>query len=387
MLKITAIKTKGVGMASEMRNAYISFAEMTGSIVQVETNLIRDGKPLVGRGFSSNGRYAQTGILKERMIPRLMAAPPKSILDSTGENFDPFTAWDIMMSNEKPGGHGERCVAVGVVDMALWDLVAKIEERPLCRVLADRFNGGNMDAEIYTYSAGGYYYPDNDLQRLRDEMKGYLNSGYETVKMKIGGVPLKDDLKRIEAVIDVVGSAERLAVDANGRFSLQKALEFGKAIEGYGLKWFEEPGDPLDYALQAELCQKFETPMATAENLFSHQDIRNLARYGGMRQDRDFLQMDPALAYGLVEYLRMLDVLKDHGWSRRRCIPHGGHNFALHLTAGLQLYGNESYPGVFEPFGGFGDGLEPVNGYFQLPEEPGIGIEQKANLMDLYRDF
>lgn len=374
-------------MKSPMRNAFISFSEMTGSIVQIETDIIRNGRPLVGRGFSSNGRYAQTGILLERMIPRILGAPAESLLDDAGTNFDPFKAWDIMMTNEKPGGHGERSVAVGVIDMALWDLVAKIEDLPLYRLIADRFNHGNFDSRVFTYAAGGYYYPDSGIPKLVEEMQKYLDSGYDTVKMKVGGASLSEDLKRIEAVLNVVGEGSRVAVDANGRFSLQQAVEFEKAIRPYNLKWYEEAGDPLDYQLQAELSRASRIPMATGENLFSHQDVRNLVRHAGLNPKADFLQMDPALAYGLVEYLRMLKVLNDNGWSPRRCIPHGGHNFALHLAAGLQLYGNESYPGVFQPFGGFGDELSPDNGFFSLPQQPGIGIETKANLLELYRDF
>ncbi len=385
MIEITSLRTRAVRMEEHMRNAYISFAEMTGSIVEVETNVMRDGQPLVGRGFSSNGRYAQTEILEQRVFPRLKRAQPEALLDAAGENLDPFKAWDIMMENEKPGGHGERSVAVGVVDMALWDLVAKIEGRPLCRVLADRFNHGRMDTKVYTYAAGGYYYPERGIDALRDEMKSYLDSGYDAVKMKVGGASLREDLRRIEAVVEVVGDPGRVAVDANGRFNLEQALDFGRAIEPMGLKWYEEAGDPLDYGLQAELSEALNLPMATGENLFSHQDVRNLVRFGGMDRKRDFLQMDPVLAYGLVEYLRMLRVIEEAGWTRRRCIPHGGHSFALHLAAGLQLFGNESYPGVFQPFGGFGDEMTPEAGMFALPDVPGIGIELKSNLMELFQ--
>jgi D(-)-tartrate dehydratase len=89
--------------------------------------------------------------------------------------------------NEKPGGHGERSVAVGVIDMAVWDAVAKIEGKPLYRLLAERYNGGACDERVFVYAAGGHYYPGKDLQALRDEMRRYLDSGYSVVKMKIGG--------------------------------------------------------------------------------------------------------------------------------------------------------------------------------------------------------
>ena len=149
-------------------------------------------------------------------------------------------------------------------------------------------------------------------------MRGYLDRGYTTVKMKIGSASLVEDLKRIEAVLTIVGDGRSLAVDANGCFGLDTALAYAAALEPYGLFWYEEAGDPLDFALQAELSARYAGAIATGENLFSHQDARNLLRYGGMDPNRDWLQFDCALSYGLVEYLRTLDVLKQNGWSNRQ---------------------------------------------------------------------
>ena len=291
------------------------------------------------------------------------------------------------MSNEKPGGHGERSVAVGTIDMAIWDAVAKIEGKPLYRLLADRYRGGVADEKVWVYAAGGYYYPGKDLGKLKDEMRGYRDRGYRVVKMKIGAAPLAEDLRRIEAVLEVVGEGANLAVDANGRFDLATAIAYAKALRPYNLFWYEEAGDPLDYALQAALAEHYPGPMATGENLFSHQDARNLLRHGGMRPDRDYLQFDCALSYGLVEYLRTLDVMAELGWSPRRVVPHGGHQMSLNIAAGLHLGGNESYPDVFQPFGGFADGIAVEDGYVRLPEIPGVGFEAKARLYALMREL
>jgi L-alanine-DL-glutamate epimerase-like enolase superfamily enzyme len=198
--------------------------------------------------------------------------------------------------------------------------------------------------------------------------------------MKIGGASLGEDCARIEAVLKLLGPGCHLAVDANGRFDLDTAIEYARALARYPLFWYEEAGDPLDYALQAELGKVYAGPLATGENLFSMQDARNLIRYGGMRKDRDWLQFDCALSYGLVEYLRTLDMLNAHGWSPRRCIPHGGHQMSLAIAAGLGLGGNESYPDLFQPYGGFPDGVRVVDGYVDLPPLPGIGFEGKADL-------
>jgi L-alanine-DL-glutamate epimerase-like enolase superfamily enzyme len=384
-MKIVDIREIAVSIKSDIRNAYIDFSQMTVSALAVITDVVRDGKPVVGYGFNSNGRYAPSGLLRDRFMPRLLAAKPDSLLDDTGENLDPFKIWNIVMRNEKPGGHGERSVAVGVLDMAVWDAVAKIAGVPLYRLLADRFRGGVADSKVFVYAAGGYYYPEKGLAGLQQEMQSYLDLGYSTVKIKIGGAPLEEDLRRIETILKIVKSGNHLAVDANGRFDLETAIAYAHALEPYKLRWYEEAGDPLDYQLQAELAGHYQGPMATGENLFSVQDARNLIRYAGMRSDRDVLQFDCALSYGLVEYLRILDMLKENGWSANRCIPHGGHQLSLNIAAGLGLGGNESYPGIFQPFGGFADNTPVENSYIALPDIPGIGFESKKELFSLLK--
>ena len=379
-MKIVDIRETVVPIQSQIRNAFIDFSQMTVSVLALITDVIRDGKPVVGFGFNSNGRYAPSGLLRDRFIPRLKAADSQALLNDAGDNLDPARVWDVLMRNEKPGGHGERSVAVGVLDMAVWDAIAKIAGVPLYRLLADRYRVGVAEARVFVYAAGGYYYPGKDLATLQNEMAGYLDLGYSVVKMKIGGASLSDDLRRIEVVLKILKTPDQLAVDANGRFDLDTAVAYAKALAPYGLRWYEEAGDPLDYELQTKLAPHYPGAMATGENLFSLQDARNLIRYAGLRSDRDVLQFDCALSYGLVEYLRILDMLKEHGWSPARCIPHGGHQMSLNIAAGLGLGGNESYPGIFQPFGGFADGIPVQDSYVRLPEIPGIGFEAKSEL-------
>ena len=377
-MRVVDIRETVVPIRSSIRNAYIDFSKMTASLVAV-TLEAEGGRRATGFGFNSNGRYAPQGLLRERFIPRLREADPEALLGEDGA-LDPVRAWDAIMTGEKPGGHGERSVAVGVLDMALWDAVAKARDLPLWRLLADRFGDGEPDRRVFVYAAGGYYQPEKGVEGLREEFRRYLGQGYTHCKMKIGGASLADDLRRIDAALEVVGDPARLAVDANGRFDLAEALAYAEALKPYGLFWYEEAGDPLDFRLQAVLGEAYPGAMATGENLFSHQDARNLLRYGGMRPDRDWLQFDCALSYGLVEYLRTLDVMRAHGWSPRRAIPHGGHQMSLNIAAGLKLGGNESYPEVFRPFNGFADETPVEDGFVGLPERPGIGFEGKAEL-------
>jgi L-alanine-DL-glutamate epimerase-like enolase superfamily enzyme len=386
-MRIVDIREKTYPISSPIRNAYIDFSRMTLSLVAVITDVIRDGRPVVGYGFNSNGRYGQGTLMRERFIPRVLEADAASLVEEGGANLDPVKVWTRMYTNEKPGGHGERSVAIGTIDMAVWDAVAKIAGKPLYRLLAERYGDGEPDQRVFVYAAGGYYYPGKDDSQLVGEMRSYLDRGYTVVKMKIGGAPLAEDLRRIESVLAILGPGQRLAVDANGRFDLDTAIAYAKALSKYDLFWYEEPGDPLDFELQAVLRNYYDKPMATGENLFSMQDARNLIRYGGMRPDRDWLQFDCALSYGLVEYLRTLAMLRQHGWSPSRCIPHGGHQMSLNIAAGLGLGGNESYPDLFQPFGGFPDGVRVENGYVTMPELPGIGFEGKSDLYRLMREL
>ncbi len=379
-MKITHIRQASASIASEIRNAYVNFSTMTISVIAVETDVVREGRPVIGYGFTSNGRYAQGGILAERFIPRVMAADPKSLIDEKTDNLDPVAIWRAFMSNEKPGGHGDRAHAAGGLDMAVWDAVAKIAGKPLWTLLSERYNGAKSDAKILVYPGGGYYYPGKEIEGLQAEMRTYQEQGYKVVKMKVGGADLATDVKRIEAVLGIVGRGENLAVDANGRFDLKTAVAFGRAVEPYKLFWYEEPGDPLDYHLNAELAKTYPHALATGENLFSAIDGQNLIRYGGMRADRDWIQLDPALAYGLTEYLRFLGVCDEMKWPRRKLIPHGGHQLALNMAAGLGMGGSESYPGVFQPYGGFADDIPVVDGYTTLHQTPGIGMELKRTM-------
>src|SRR6201999_2798859 len=153
-----------------------------------------------------------------------------------GTNLDPHRIWAAMMANEKPGGHGERSVAVGTIDMAVWDATAKIAGKPLFRLLAER-HGRKADPRVFVYAAGGYYYPGKDLSALRDEMRGYLDRGYNVVKMKIGGAPIEEDRERIESVLKEIGKQAQLAVDANGRFNLETAIVYARMLRDYPLFW------------------------------------------------------------------------------------------------------------------------------------------------------
>ena len=277
--------------------------------------------------------------------------------------------------------------AMAALDMAIWDAVAKIADKPLHAVLAERFNGGNISRQVFCYVGGGWYWPGQTIGDLQEEMRRHLAAGYTMVKMKVGGLPLDEDLRRLEAVLEVVGSGEHLAVDANCKFDRDDALRYAKALAPFKLRWFEEPCDPLNFALFAELADIYKQPLATGENLFSTQDVENLVRFGGFRAGRDVIQVDPPQAYGIGQYARTIEMLAGHGWRRTSFFPHGGNQMSLAIAAGFGLGGAESYPGVFGDFGGFADDATIEGGAISLSDRPGIGFEGHARLHRVMREL
>ncbi|MGI4858859.1 MAG: enolase C-terminal domain-like protein [Janthinobacterium lividum] len=379
-MRITAIKEISVPLEGNIANALVSFAEHDVSLVALESDVIRHGRPVTGYAFDSIGRYAQGGILRERMIPRLRAAPPESLLNQDGSGFDPAKILRTIMRNEKPGGHGDRAAAAGAIELAVWDLNAKLADEPAHITIARRYGRKNRTDGVDVYAAGGYYYPDDSTQRLVEEFSGYRALGFDAFKMKIGGASLTQDLARIEAALSVASDGQRLAVDANGRFDLATALSYARAIAPYDLRWYEEIGDPLDFDLNRQVAAAYGGRIATGENLFSVPDVRNLLLFGGMRTGQDIFQMDAGLSYGLSEYADMIDLLERHGFDRGQAYPHGGHLINLHIAVGLELGGCEAYPGVFQPFGGYPPGCGVGGGRVRPTDAPGFGLEQKDSL-------
>jgi L-alanine-DL-glutamate epimerase-like enolase superfamily enzyme len=379
-MRIVDIREAAVPLKSSLRNAVFDFSEMTTSVVAVITDVVREGRRVTGFAFNSTGRYACGAQMRARFIPRILKADPETLLSTTGDNLDPERILACMMQREKPGGHTERSVAIGTIEVACWDAVAKIAGKPLHRLLAERYSAGQVMDRVPCYVGGGWYEPGKGLEELQDEIRDKLAQGYTTMKIKVGGATISEDLARVDAALNVVAGSEKLAVDANAGFDRARALAYAKALAPYKLRWFEEPTDPLDYALLSEVAALYPPAIGTGENLFSTQDVQNLVTFGSLRSDRDIIQIDVPQSYGIVQFSRTLKMLEKRGWRRASLFPHGGNQMTLHIVGGFGLGGCEAYPGVFGVFAGFADDAKVENGYLALPQRPGIGFEAQNAL-------
>lgn len=386
-MRIVDIRETAVALNSSLRNAVFDFSEMTTSVVAVVTDVVRGGKPVVGFAFNSTGRYACGAPMRARFIPRILKADPESLVNASGDNLDPEKILACMMQREKPGGHTERSVAIGTIEVACWDAVAKIAGQPLHRTIAGKYNKNNKIDKVPCYVGGGWYAPGKGIPELLAEIRERLAQGYRTMKIKVGGASIPEDIARVEAALNVVGDSANLAVDANAGFDRNRALAYAKALAPYRLRWFEEPTDPLDFALLAEVAAIYDAPIGTGENLFSTQDVRNLVTFGGLRADRDIIQIDVPQSYGIAQFARTLAMLKTQGWSPQSVFPHGGNQMTLHIVGGFGLGGCEAYPGVFGMFAGFADDAKVIDGHLQLPDRPGIGFEAQNALYALMREL
>jgi D(-)-tartrate dehydratase len=243
----------------------VAQAMLTTSIVAIITDIITAEGPVIGYGFSSCGRYAQSGLIRERFARRLLHASPSSLTNVAGTNLDPFRAWETMMTGEKPGGHGERCVAVGTLDMAIWDAAAKIARAPLHYFLADLVGTEAIVGEVPAYAAGGYQYLHEDIQRLSEEVRRFLDQGYSHVKIKIGATSLNHDLERIEAVLGLLQAPDRLAVDGMHAYDRALAMRVASTLRGYGSWWIEDFLDPHDFQGLAELAAEYQGQIGRRE--------------------------------------------------------------------------------------------------------------------------
>jgi D(-)-tartrate dehydratase len=386
-MRITDIREASIKLDVNIRNSVFSFDDMTTSIVAVITDVVRDGSPVVGFAFNSTGRYACGAQMRARLIPRLLRQDPESLIDPTWDNFDPSAILKAMMFGEKPGGDMERSVGIGTIEIAIWDAMAKIKEKPLHTLISERYGDGTTPEKMFCYVGGGWYSPDETEESLKDEMRAYLDQGYTQVKAKVGGLPIDEDVRRIETILSVLDGGHQLAVDANCGLSPELALDYAARMKQFNLRWFEEPVYPIDFDATAAFVEAYGNPVATGENLFTTEDLRNLLRYGGFRPATDVLNIDVPQSYGIETCARSIEMATSNGWDVSSIIPHGGNQMSLACALGFGMGMCESYPNVFGVFSGYDDSAKIEGGYLKAPQLPGVGFEGQNKLYALFEEL
>jgi L-alanine-DL-glutamate epimerase-like enolase superfamily enzyme len=320
---------------------------------------IHTNEGIVGRSLPNASR-----LIESYVFPKIQGENPLDI----------EKLWEkIYRDNRKPVAKGLFIEALGSVDMALWDIMGKVLNLPVYRIL------GAYKRRIPVYAAGGYYEEGKSIADLVKEMEGYVSEGFQAVKMKVGGSSFQDDVERVKAVREAIGPDVDLLIDANNKWTAYEAIRFGRAVEKYSLFWFEEPVEPDDFEGCAEVRQALDIPIVAGENEFTRYGCRDLI----VNKSADILNLDTVKAGGITEYRKIAALASAF---HIPVAPHGSPHMAVHLLAATpNALIMETYPAVESQFNPALP-LYPVqDGHITVPEAPGLGIDPDPALVEKYR--
>ena len=265
------------------------------------------------------------------------------------------------------GRRGAVLRAISAIDQALWDAVSKEAGLPLYQYL-----GGYRDEMVPAYASGGYYADGKTPDDLADEMRGYLDVGFEAVKIKVGGMSTREDAARIAAAREAVGPDVPLFLDANNAWpDARSAIRAVREWEEWDPGWIEEPLMPDDVQGHAEVAAAVATPVATGEIHATRWDFANLVDRGAAA----ILQPDAGVCGGITEWRRIAALAASHDIP---VAPHWLADLHVHLVGSTP---NATWVEYFPDFTVLNLGMlfstapEVVPGGLALPSAPGLGIE------------
>ena len=284
--------------------------------------------------------------------------------------------WHKMWVPKLTGRRGLVTRAISGVDVALWDIRAKLAGMPLYRLL------GGYRERVPTYIAGGYYEDGKGLAELAREMEGYVEMGARAVKMKIGALTLREDVARVAAVRRAIGSEVKLMVDANCAYRAFEAIQMAKRLEEYDVFWFEEPVAPDDYEGHRRVAAATSIPIATGENEYTRYGFRDLIAHDAAA----ILNADALVLGGVSEFMKVAALAQAHDLD---VAPHGAQEVHVHLVAAIAN-------GLIMEF--YGGSLDPMwdrvyrhtlrlnaDGTVSPPEVTGIGLEPNYEALAPHR--
>ncbi len=284
--------------------------------------------------------------------------------------------WHALWIPKLFGRRGTETRIISGIDIAVWDLVGRYLEQPVCKLL------GGFHERVPVYIAGGYYEEGKGLDDLAREMAENVEMGATAVKMKVGGETIAADVERVRVAREAVGPGLELMVDANGAYRAHEAIRLAKLIEPYDIYWFEEPCGADDYAGHARVAAATSIPIATGENEYTRYGYRDLIEHKAAA----ILQPDANIMGGVTEYRKVADLAAAYDLALS---PHGAQEVHIHLVAGVPAgMILEYYRGTVDPLWDtkFKHTLKlDKDGMLAPPDRPGFGIEPNYEALEPYR--
>ena len=314
-----------------------------------------------------------TDLVSANIISAVVEALKPTLIGK--DPFDNERHWHEMWRPKLVGRRGLTTRAIGAIDIALWDIKGKALGIPLYKLL------GGFTNKVEAYVAGGYYEPGKGLKELAEEMKSHLDIGARAVKMKIGGVPINEDVERVKVVREAIGKDIKLMVDANNAYRHYQAMEVARKIEEYDVFWFEEPVEPDDYEGSAIIAKSTSTPIAAGENEYTRYGFRDMIN----ARSADILQPDALVLGGITEFMKIAALAQANDLD---ISPHGAQEVHIHLVSaipnGLIL---EFYNDTVDPMWGksYTETININDGYVSAPDLPGLGLELNKKELEKYR--
>ena len=269
------------------------------------------------------------------------------------------------------GRGGITTLARSAIDVALWDIKAKIAELPLWKLL-----GGGSEKRVAAYNTDGGWI-NFDRETLVADMKRAVDAGFRGVKMKVGQPDAEEDVRRIAAAREAVGPGIQLMVDANGRLGYAEAVALGRRLPEFGVRWFEEPmwfdDLPGHRRLQADLT----TAVALGEQFYSRDNFRDFIDADAVR----YVQADAVRLAGVTEFLQVADYA---GMKHLPVVPHVGDMMQVHwhLTRAHAACTELEYIPWMQDC--FEEPAEVGDGFFRVPQKPGAGTTLKEDTLERY---
>jgi L-alanine-DL-glutamate epimerase-like enolase superfamily enzyme len=345
--------------AKPITNGKHTYTHVNYALIKIATD-----EGITGIGLGHGGDIERATV--KHLTPLLIGEDP----------IDVERLWHKMWVPKLIGRRGMTTRTISAIDIGLWDIKAKAAGLPLYKLL-----GGYRD-RVPTYIAGGYYEPGKGLPELAQEMEQNVAMGARAIKMKIGGVPMAEDVARVRTVRKAVGPDVKVLVDANCAYRAYEAIQLAKRIEEFDIFWFEEPVAPDDYEGHRRIAQATSIPVATGENEYTRYGFRDLIRY----EAAAILNADAKILGGVTEFMKVAALAQAHDLD---IAPHGSQDIHVHLVCAISN-------GLILEY--YRDNVDPMwariyrktltlnsDGTVSAPNEPGIGIDPNEDVLAEHR--